>query len=65
MKTTFHFDGTVSYWSVYGQCWIRRAQSVPDRELAAMAPSERERVRRHFERAAIETEALLASAVQS
>ena len=43
-----HADGTVTYWSVYRQCWIERARSVSDRELAAMSPHERERVIAHL-----------------
>lgn len=46
-RTTYHRDGTVTYWSVYRQCWVERAESVPDRELAAMDERERERVQRH------------------
>ena len=42
--TTIHRNGTVTYWSVYEQCWARHAHSVPDSELAAMSQRERERV---------------------
>jgi len=49
-KTAYHRDGTVTYWSVHNQVWVKRAGSVPDRELAAMSASERERVRRHLQR---------------
>lgn len=51
VKTTCHRDGTVTYWSVYRQCWVSRAADVPDRELAAMSSDERERVLRHLVRA--------------
>jgi len=44
--TTVHRDGTVTYWSVYEQCWHPRAEVVPDRELAAMSAAERKRVTR-------------------
>lgn len=47
-KTTYHRDGTVTYWSVYYQVWVRRASIVSDRELAAMSGDERERVQRHL-----------------
>jgi hypothetical protein len=47
-KTIFHRDGTVSYWSVYNQVYIRRASTVPDNELAAMSGKERARVIRHL-----------------
>lgn len=49
IKTTYHRDGTVTYWSVHNQVWVKRAGSVQDRELAAMSASERERVRRHLQ----------------
>ena len=48
LKTTYHRDGTVTYWSVHDQAWVRRASSVPDKELAAMSGDERERVQRHL-----------------
>lgn len=48
MKTIFHRDGTVTYWSVYQQVWVKRASRVPDHELAAMSPKERERVIKHL-----------------
>ena len=53
-KTTYHRDGTITYWSVYSQVWVRRADNVPDRELAAMDRVERTRVQRHLQ---IRTEA--------
>lgn len=48
IKTTYHRDGTVTYWSVYDQVWIKRAVDVPDQELAAMSSEEREKVQRHL-----------------
>lgn len=49
MKTTIcHKDGTISYWSIYDQSWKNHAEEIPDRELAAMGESERERVIRHL-----------------
>lgn len=43
---TFHRDGTLTYWSVYDQVWIRRApmSSIPDQELAAMPRAIRTRI---------------------
>ena len=41
LKQTLHRDGTVTYWSVYQQRWIKRASMVPDRELAAMGGNDR------------------------
>jgi hypothetical protein len=44
-QNTYHRDGTVSYWSVYTQCWERRpANSIPRDDLAAMNADERLRV---------------------
>lgn len=51
LKNTYHRDGTVTYWSVYDQVWVRRAARVPDQELAAMSDDEREKVQRHIEEA--------------
>ncbi len=48
MKTVYHRDGKVTYWSVYNQVWARDwACSVPVRELAAMGAAEGARVIRH------------------
>lgn len=45
MKPTFHRDGSVSYWSVVSQQWVRQSlSSIPDRELSAMTLAERERI---------------------
>jgi len=48
--STFHRDGTVTYWSVYEQVW-RRTSEIPDSELAAMSIAEREQVERHIAKA--------------
>lgn len=48
IKTTYHRDGTITYWSVYSQMWIKRASVIPDRELAAMPSGEREKAQRHL-----------------
>lgn len=37
VKTKIFEDGTVTYWSAYGMCWIRHATEVPERELALMS----------------------------
>jgi len=50
MKTTFHRDGTVTYWSVYEQCWVHiAADLVGDRDLATLPEPERRRIRRMAE----------------
>lgn len=53
-ETTYHRDGTVTYWSVYHQSWQHRvpAQDIPDRELAAMSETERRRIARMVARVA-------------
>jgi hypothetical protein len=49
-QTTFHRDGTVSYWDVYQQQWVRQAASqVRDQDLASMGSSDRERVQKMAE----------------
>lgn len=45
---TCHRDGTVTYWSVYLQSWVRGARRIPDKELAAMNSVERKRVMSHL-----------------
>ncbi len=47
LKNTYHRDGTVTYFSIYHRTRIHRAAAVPDLELAAMNPKERERTIRH------------------
>ncbi len=44
-RTTFHRDGSVSFWNVYQQQWVReQASQVSDQDLASMSNSDRERV---------------------
>lgn len=43
MKTTWHKDQTVTYWSVLRQQWIRRAEHVPAEELATWPAGDRQR----------------------
>jgi hypothetical protein len=45
---TYHKDGTVTYWSVFMNQWTQRACKVPDRELAAMNPDQRNKVINHI-----------------
>jgi hypothetical protein len=52
-RNTWHRDGTVTYWSVYEQQWIRRARRIPDREVAAWPAYERERWIKDGTRAAV------------
>lgn len=49
VTTTYHRDGTVTYWSVYDQVWVHRAMEIEDGELAAMDHDERERVLAHLQ----------------
>lgn len=49
LDVTCHRDGSVTYWSVYTQCWLQHVYAVPDKALAAMRASERARVIRHLE----------------
>lgn len=46
-----HRDGTVSYWSVYRQSFVSRADGISDEELAAMNQDDRERVIAHLQTA--------------
>jgi hypothetical protein len=41
-------DGTVTYWSALLQEWVRRATSIPEKDLAAMSPAERARALYHL-----------------
>lgn len=42
MKPTVHRDGTVSFWSVYRQVWVRiPARDISALELAAMPAADR------------------------
>lgn len=51
MRNTYHRDGTVTYWSVYNQCWERRVRLLPFLELRAMSKEDRGRIIRHLEKA--------------
>ena len=48
VRNQYHSNGTVTYWSVYQQQWVRHAKYVPDRELAAMSDKVRKRVIDHL-----------------
>jgi hypothetical protein len=53
-KSTYHRDGTISYWSTYQQRWIRCfGAGIPDEDYLAMSPLERERVIRHIDRSSV------------
>jgi|LakMenE01Jun11ns_1017448.scaffolds.fasta_scaffold9923855_8 hypothetical protein len=56
-KVTLHRDGSISFWSVYNQCWTRTVR-VSDRELAAMHADDRKRCQRQMARYNAATEAL-------
>ena len=45
-KTTFHRDGSVTYWSVYEQRWRKRVRHIPDAEIAASSERDRPRLAR-------------------
>jgi hypothetical protein len=45
VQPTKHRDGTVSYWSVYNQQWVRdELIHIPDQELAAMGAERRQKI---------------------
>jgi hypothetical protein len=44
-QSTFHSDGTVSYWDVYRQQWQRvAAEFINDKILASLPAIDRERI---------------------
>lgn len=45
---TLHRDGTVTYWSVYRQQWVRKTATVSDAEFAAMPAANREAILKHL-----------------
>jgi len=53
VKTVYHRDGTLTYWSVYQQSWCVHVVRIPDQELAAMNDTERSRILRHFAKASL------------
>ena len=47
MKSTFHRDGTVTFWSVFSQVWTRlHVSEISDETLATMNDAFRARVAR-------------------
>ncbi len=46
LSPTYHDDGTITYWSVYQQCWLTATPGlrIPDPELAAMPAAERQKM---------------------
>lgn len=54
LATTYHRDGTVSYWSVYAQGWRRAyAHRINARDFEAMTEAERARIERMSRAAAL------------
>jgi len=45
---TLHRDGSVTYWSVYRQAWMRRVRGISVHEWESFGPDMREKIRRHF-----------------
>jgi hypothetical protein len=51
--TKFHRDGSITYWDVFFQGWVRvSALSVSDRALATLSDGDRSRTASHAARAA-------------
>lgn len=48
LKPILHRNGSVTYWSVYNQVWVRHALSMPLLELLAIPQPYRKRVFKHF-----------------
>lgn len=47
-KTTYHRDGTITYWDVYEQVWHRASSAdISDRIMASFSHEEREKIERH------------------
>lgn len=53
-QVSFHQDGSVSYWSVFRQQWVRN-HDVSDADLAAMSPSMRAKTMKHLSKGAFDT----------
>ena len=51
--TTYHRDGTVTFWDVYLQQW-RRSSQLSDRALATLGAGERDRALRHTRKSSLE-----------
>ncbi len=53
-KSTYHRDGTISYWSTYQQVWVRcLGVSISDEDFASMSPPERDKTIRHIDKHSI------------
>lgn len=50
LDTVCHRDGTITYWSVFQQVWVSRAETLPVSEYLAMSFAERQRVVAHLRR---------------
>ena len=45
MRTIYHRDGTVTFWSVYEQCRMRiKACNISDQTLSSLSEKERKRI---------------------
>jgi len=53
-STTYHRDGTVTYWDVYRQAWVRiDADLMSDEAIASLTAAERDKVARLVTRHAV------------
>lgn len=50
LTTRCHDDGSLTYWSVMRQRWIKRGWAIDRADLAALSQDEREQVLCHIER---------------
>lgn len=65
MKTTYHHDGTVTFWSLSAKQWIRcHCLNISDSVLSTMTQKERKRIER-MKAAAIEKEKAIAAGTES
>ena len=53
IKTKYHRDGSITYWSIFRQEWVVCScmELLPDEELASMNEGERVRVIKHLSHA--------------
>ena len=49
--TRVHRGGSVTYWSVYRQTWVRTHVMPPDQEMAALGERDRRRIEKHISHA--------------
>lgn len=49
-KVRCHEDGTITYYSIYTHTWYERARIIKNKEYLSQHRTERDRLKKHFDK---------------